>query len=74
MTFKVVYIVVCFSNYGEVQGVVPVERWFCSKCFMCDGYGVVEGLVCTLRWSYNRGVSHVVECAIEMFKEWSLGR
>ena len=22
---------------------------------MCGGYGVVAGLVCTQRWSYNRG-------------------
>ena len=38
--------------YGEVKGLVSVER-----CFMCGGihYGKVEGLVSVERWSCSRG-------------------
>ena len=24
-------------NYGEVEQLVSVKRWFCSKCFKCGG-------------------------------------
>ena len=48
--FRVLFIVICFSHYeegqgvifmcsgahyGEVQGVVSVERWFCSRGGSC---------------------------------------
>ena len=40
---------------------------------MCDGYGVVAELVCTQRWSYNRGDSRMVEYTIRLeVQRWSL--
>ena len=42
-------------HYGEVEGLVSVERFF-----MCGvHYGEIEGLVSVERWSCSRGVLHV---------------
>ena len=50
-------------HYGEVEGLVSVERWSCSRGASCGGihYGEVEGLVSVERWSCSRGASCVVE-------------
>ena len=62
-------------HYGEVDRLVSVERWSCSRgCFMCGGthYGKVEGLVSVERWSCNRGASCVVEYSMGRLRDWSL--
>ena len=42
-------------HYGEVEGLVSVERWSCSRGALCvveyTIYGEVEGLVSVERWS-----------------------
>ena len=42
-------------HYGEVEGLVSVERWSCSRGASCVvyriHYGEVEGLVSVERWS-----------------------
>ena len=50
-------------HYGEVEGLVSVERWSCSRGASCGGihYREVEGLVSVERWSCSRGASCVVE-------------
>ena len=47
-------------HYGEAEGLVPVERWSCSRGVSCGGihYGEAEGLVSVERWSCKRG-AHV---------------
>ena len=51
-------------HYGEVEGLVSVERWSSSRSASCVAeythYGEVEGLVSVERWSCNRGAS---QCA-----------
>ena len=57
------------KHYGEVEGLVSVER-----CFMCGGihYGEAEGLISLERWSCNRGASCVVEYTMGRLRDWSL--
>ena len=63
-------------HYGEVEGLVSVERWSCSRGASCvveyTHYGEVEGLVSVERWSSNRGASCVVECTMGRLRDWSL--
>ena len=42
-------------HYGEVEGLVSVERWPCSRGASC--VEEVEGLVSVERWSCSRGAS-----------------
>ena len=61
-------------HYGEVEGLVPVERWSCSRG-ASNGrihYVEVEGLVSTERWSCYRGASCLVECTVWKLRGWSL--
>ena len=46
-------------HYGEVEGLVSVEWWSCSRGASCGGihYGEVEGLVSVERWSLGMGAS-----------------
>ena len=61
-------------HYGEVEGLVSVERWSCSRGASCGGthYGEVEGLVSVERWSCSRGTSCVVEYTMGRMRDWSL--
>ena len=61
-------------HYGEVEGLVSVERWSCSRGASCGGvhYGEVEGLVSVERWSCSRGASCVVEYTMGRSRDWSL--
>ena len=63
-------------HYGEVEGLVPVERWSCNRG-ASNGrihYVEVEGLVSTERWSCYRGASCLVECTMWKLRDWSLLR
>ena len=61
-------------HYGEVEGLVSVERWSCSRGASC----VVEYTMGRLRdwslekWSCSRGASCVVEYTMGRWREWSL--
>ena len=62
-------------HYGEVEGLVSVKRWSCSRgCFMCGGihHREIEGLVSVERWSWSRGASCVVEYTMGRLRDWSL--
>ena len=57
-------------HYGEVEGLVSVERFF-----MCGvHYGEIEGLVSVERWSCSRGVLHVWWSTLAMgrLRDWFL--
>ena len=51
-------------HYGEVEGLVCVERWSCSRGGSCvveyTIYGEGEGLVCVERWS----LAEVIMCVV----------
>ena len=61
-------------HYGEVEGLVSVERWSCSRGVSCGGVqdGEFEGLVSVERWSCSRGASCVVEYTMGRLRDWSL--
>ena len=61
-------------HYGEVEGLVSVERWSCSRGASCvvEHYGEVEGLVSVERWSCSRSASCVVEYTMQKLRDWSL--
>ena len=60
--------------WKEVEELVSVERWSCSRGASCGGmhYGEVEGLVSVERWSCGRGASCVVEYTMGRLRDWSL--
>ena len=63
-------------HYGEVEGLVSVERWSCSRGALCvveyTIYGEVEGLVSVEKWYCSRGASCVVEYTKGRLRDWSL--
>ena len=62
-------------HYGEVEGLVSVERWSCSRgasCVMGVHNGEVEGLVSVERWSCSGGALCVVEYTMGRLRDWSL--
>ena len=63
-----------WNTLWEVEGLVSVERWSCSRGASCGGthYGEVEGLVSVERWSCSRGASCVVEYTMGRLRDWSL--
>ena len=62
-------------HYGEVEGLVSVERWSYSRGALCVveyTMGEVERLVSVERWSYSRGALCAVECTMGRLRDWSL--
>ena len=63
-------------HYGEVEELVSVERWSCSRGVSCVveyiHYWEVDRLVCVGRWSLSRGALCVVKYTMGRLRDWSL--
>ena len=61
-------------HYGEVEGLVSVGRWSCSRGVHVwwSTLWEVEGLVSVGRWSCSRGTSCVVKYTMGRLRDWSL--
>ena len=57
-------------HYGEVEGLVSVERCCCSRGVSC--VMEVEGLVSVERCCCSRGASCVMEYTMGRLRDWSL--